>query len=176
MAMGRDPAMLTVRDVYVLEKLRSDWPPLTDEWAALLERKLSTGRLPAEGRPPADLAMIDARVSFRCASGLTDTRTLCLPGSYAPGSAFLPVTTFYGLALLGLSVGQAMAFARPEGRRDWIVLEKVLFQPVAVSDLSCASIPLARPAFRLVAGGLEERAFAPANENGPGAGPGPSAA
>ena len=176
MAMGCDPAMLTARDLYVLERLRRDWPPLTEEWSTLLTRKLSAARLPAERRPPADLAMIDARVSFRCASGLTDTRTLCLPGSYAPGSAFLPVTTFYGLALLGLREGQAMAFARPEGRRDWVVLEKVLFQPAAVPDLSHAAVPSARPAFRLIAGGLEERAFTPANENGPRTGPGPSAA
>lgn len=176
MAMGRDPAMLTARDFYVLEKMRRDWPPLTEEWSALLDRKLAAGRLPVEGRPSADVATIDARVSFRCASGLTDTRTLCLPGSYAPGSAFLPVTTFYGLALLGLREGQTMAFARPEGRRDWVVLEKVLFQPAAVPDLSHIAVPSARPAFRLIAGGLEDRAFTPANENGPGAGPGPSAA
>jgi len=176
MAMGCDPAMLTARDLYVLERLRRDWPPLTEEWSTLLTRKLSAARLPAERRTPADLAMIDARVSFRCESGLTDTRTLCLPGSYAPGSAFLPVATFYGLALLGLREGQAIAFARPEGRRDWVVLEKVLFQPVAAPDLSFAAVPSARPAFRLIAGGLEERAFTPANENGPRTGPGPSAA
>ena len=173
MAMGQDPAMLTMRDGYVLEKMLRDWPPLTEEWLALLKRKLAGGRLAAAGRVPADLAMIDARVSFRCASGLTDTRTLCLPGTYAPGGAFLPVTTFYGLALLGLREGQSMTFDRPEGRRDWIVLEKVLFQPAAASP---ASAPASRSRFRLVAGGLGTRAFAPANENGPGGGPGPSAA
>lgn len=159
--------MLTARDRYVLEKMLSDWPPLTDEWMVLLRRKLSRSQRP--GRMPADLATIDTRVSFRCASGLTDTRTLCLPGTYAPGSAFLPITTFYGLALLGLREGQSMAFDRPEGRRDWIVLEKVLFQPEAPAEV-------ARPLFRLVAGGLVERSFAAANENGPGTGPGPSAA
>jgi regulator of nucleoside diphosphate kinase len=172
MAMGQDPAMLTARDGYVLDKMLRDWPPLTSEWLALLKRKVSAGRLPLEAGAPADLAMIDARVSFRCASGLTDTRRLCLPGSYAPGSAFLPITTFYGLALLGLREGQSMAFDRPEGRRDWIVLEKVLFQPAGADP-----IPLApRHPFRLIAGGFVERAFTAANENGPGRGPGPSAA
>lgn len=176
MAMGRDPAMLTARDGYVLEKMLRDWPPLTDEWLALLKRKLSGGRLPAGGRVPADLAMIDARVTFRCESGLSDTRTLCLPGTYAPGSAFLPVTTFYGLALLGLREGQAMTFDRPEGRRDWIVLEKVLFQPAAGGPVPEAPAEAARAPFRVIAGGLTERAFTAANENGPGQGPGPSAA
>lgn len=172
MAMGQDPAMLTARDGYVLDRMLRDWPPLTSEWLTLLKRKVSAGRLSVEAGAPADLAMIDARVSFRCASGLTDTRRLCLPGSYAPGSAFLPITTFYGLALLGLREGQSMAFDRPEGRRDWIVLEKVLFQPAGADP-----IPLApRHSFRLIAGGFVERAFTAANENGPGRGPGPSAA
>ncbi len=172
MAMGQDPAMLTARDGYVLDRMLREWPSLTPEWLALLKRKISIGRLPLEAPAPADLAMIDARVSFRCASGLTDTRSLCLPGTYAPGSAFLPITTFYGLALLGLREGQSMAFDRPEGRRDWIVLEKVLFQPLGVDP---APLAPKRP-FKLIAGGLVERAFAAANENGPGRGPGPSAA
>lgn len=174
--MGRDPAMLTARDGYVLEKMLRDWPPRTQEWLALLKRKLSGGRLPAGARIPADLAMIDARVTFRCESGLSDTRTLCLPGTYAPGSAFLPVTTFYGLALLGLREGQAMTFDRPEGRRDWIVLEKVLFQPAVGGPVPEAPAEAARAPFRVIAGGLTERAFTAANENGPGQGPGPSAA
>jgi regulator of nucleoside diphosphate kinase len=174
--MGRDPAMLTARDGYVLEKMLRDWPPLTQEWLALLKRKLSGGRLSAGARIPADLAMIDARVTFRCESGLSDTRTLCLPGTYAPGSAFLPVTTFYGLALLGLREGQAMTFDRPEGRRDWIVLEKVLFQPAAGGPVPEAPAEAVRAPFRVIAGGLTERAFTAANENGPGQGPGPSAA
>jgi regulator of nucleoside diphosphate kinase len=170
--MGQDPAMLTARDGYVLDKMLRDWPPLTSEWLTLLKRKVSAGRLPMEAHAPADLAMIDARVSFRCASGLTDMRSLCLSGTYAPGSAFLPITTFYGLALLGLREGQSMAFDRPEGRRDWIVLEKVLFQPAGAGP-----IPLApRHPFRLIAGGFVDRAFTAANENGPGRGPGPSAA
>lgn len=171
--MGQDPALLTMRDGYVLEKMAADWPPLTEEWLTLLRRKLSSRRLTAEGGMPADLATIDARVNFRCASGLSDTRTLCLPGTYVPGGAFLPVTTFYGLALLGLREGQSMAFDRPEGRRDWIVLEKVLFQPTAV--MAVPPEP-ERPRIRLVAGGRFGQAFVAANENGPGQGPGPSAA
>lgn len=172
MTMGRDPGMLTARDAYVLEKMFHDWPPLTQEWLVLLTRKLSGARLPPEVRMPADLAAIDVRVSFRCASGLTDTRTLCLPGTYVPGSAFLPITTFYGLALLGLREGQSIAFDRPEGRRDWIVLEKVLFRPAATGRAS----PIVRPALRLIAGGLSDRAWMAANENGAGPDQGPPAA
>ena len=167
--MGRDPRMLTARDAYLLEKMFHDRPPLTQEWLALLARKLSGARLPPEMRIPADLAAIDARISFRCASGLTDSRTLCLPGTYVPGSAFLPITTFYGLALLGLREGQSVAFDRPEGRHDWIVLEKVLFHPQAAEAAP-------RPAFRLIAGGLSERNWRAANENGPGPNAGPPAA
>ncbi|WP_411034331.1 hypothetical protein [Shinella sp. BYT-45] len=167
--------MLTARDGYVLERMLRDWQPLTEEWLALLRRKLAAGRLPADAPAPRGLATIDARVTFRCASGLTDTRTLCLPGSYAPGSAFLPITTFYGLALVGLSEGETMTFDRPEGRRDWVLLERVIFQPEAGTATPAPSRQ-ARPPFRLIAGGLEERAFTPANENGPGPGPGPSAA
>lgn len=170
--MGRETGLLTARDGYVLDRMLAGWPPLTEEWLSLLKRKLALARLPADAPAPAGLATIDARVAFRCESGLTDARTLCLPGAYAPGSAFLPVTTFYGLALLGLREGEAIGFDRPEGRRDWIVLEKVLFQPAAGEEPEAAS----RPPFRLIAGGLEARAFAPANENGPGQGPGPSAA
>lgn len=174
MTMGQDPGMLTARDGYVLDRMLRDWPPLTEEWRALLARKLSAVRLPEETRIPAGLATIDARVMFRCASGLTDSRTLCLPGGYAPGSAFLPITTFYGLALLGLREGESLRFDRPEGRQDWIVLEKVLYRPDI--DTAAGEPPVAWPSFRLIAGGLADRAFSPANENGPGQGPGPSAA
>lgn len=169
--MGQDPCILTARDRYVLEKLRGSTPPLTQEWRALLERKLSEGRLPTSGSTPPDLATLDARVSFRCASGLTDVRTLCLPGAYMPGGGFLSIATFYGLALLGLREGQSMAIDRPEGRRDWIVLEKVLFQPHAVDRIA----PAARPSLRLVVGGLDFWSPAAANENGSGE-PGPPAA
>ena len=170
--MGRETGLLTARDGYVLDKMFADWPPLTEEWLALLTRKRMLARMPADAPAPASLAAIDTRVAFRCASGLTDAHTLCLPGTYVPGSAFLPITTIYGLALLGLREGEAIGFDRPEGRRDWIVLEKVLFRPAAGK---VGEDPV-RPSFRLIAGGLEERAFAPANENGPGQGPGPSAA
>ncbi len=171
-AMRQDPAMLTARDGYVLERMLHGWSPPTPEWLSLLKRKLTAGRLPAEGRTPADLATIDARVTFRCASGLTDTRTICLPGTYAPGGVFLPITTFYGLALLGLREGEAMAFGRPESQRDWVVLEKVHFQTGTPPHVPVE----ARPAFKLIAGGLAERAFSAANENGPEPDPGPSAA
>lgn len=169
--MERDCAMLTTRDGYVLERMLREGPPLTQEWRALLKRKLAAGRLPAESRIPPDLATIDARVSFRCASGLTDTRTICLPGIHAPG-VFLPITTFYGLALLGLREGEAMTFDRPEGQRDRVVLEKVHFQ----AGTRTAAPADAPPVFRLIAGGLAERAFTAANENGPGPDPGPPAA
>jgi len=170
--MRQDPATLTARDGYVLERMRRDWSPLTPEWLALLERKLTARRLPAEGLIPADLAAIDARVTFRCASGLTDTRTICLPGTYAPGGVFLPITTFYGLALVGLREGETVTFDRPEGIGDWVALEKVHFQ----AGSRASSSGDARPVFKLIAGGLAGRAFTAANENGPGPGPGPSAA
>ncbi|WP_337184821.1 hypothetical protein [Shinella sp.] len=69
-----------------------------------------------------------------------------------------------------------MRFDRPEGRSDWIVLEKVLFQPAAAKAAAEEPATEARPTFRLVAGGLDGRVFVAANENGPGPGPGPSAA
>ena len=172
MTMGQDPGMLTARDGYVLDRMLRDWQPLAEEWLALLKRKLSAGRLPMDAPVPPGLATIDARITFRCASGLADSRTLCLPRDHVPGGAFLPITTFYGLALLGLREGEGIGFARPEGRHDWIVLEEVHFQPAAAKTPR----PAVRSPFRLIAGGLAGRAFTPANENGPGQGPGPSAA
>ena len=151
--MERNFCELVARDRYLLEAILDGRPPLTDEWLALLNRKLSGGRMPAPGAALSDLAVIDARVSFRCASGLTDMRTLCLPAAYVPGGTFLPVTTFYGLALLGLRVGQSMAFDRPEGRRDWVVLENVLYQPDAAERARSVPEPEARPRLRMVAGG-----------------------
>ena len=175
MTMGQDPGMLTARDGYVLDRMLRDWQPPAEEWLALLKRKLSAGRLPMDAPVPAGLATIDARITFRCASGLADSRTLCLPRDHVPGGAFLPITTFYGLALLGLREGETFHFDRPEGRRDWVLLEKVLYRPVA-AGIARPEPPVAWPTFRLIAGGLADRAFAAANENGPGPGPGPSAA
>ena len=165
--MGRETGLLTARDGYVLDRMFASWPPLTEEWLSLLERKLTLARLPADAPAPAGLATIDARIAFRCESGLTDTRTLCLPRAYVPGSAFLPITTFYGLALLGLRTGEAIGFDRPDGRLDWIVLE---------TGAGTEPESAGRPPVGVIAGGREQRAFAPASENGPGQGPGPSAA
>ncbi len=169
--MGRDPGMLTATDGLVLDRMLRDWPPLTEEWLALLKRKLTLDRLPEQASAPAGLATIGARVTFRCESGLTDSRTICMPLGHAPGSVFLPITTFYGLALLGLREGEALGFDRPEGRRDRVVLERVHGRPDAAGEP-----PVAWPSFRLIAGGLADRDFSPANENGPGPDPGPSAA
>ena len=168
--MGHDPGLLTERDGDMLALLERDWRPLTEEWRRLLGRKLAAARLPAGAEIPPGLATIGARVDFRCQSGLADCRTLCLPRDTPSGRALLPITTFYGLALLGLREGERLDFDRPEGRRDWIVLEKVVQRPGDEEP------PLAWPSFRLIAGGLDERSFEPANENGPGQGPGPSAA
>ena len=117
--------------------------------------------------------MIDARVAFRCESGLADTRTLCLPGAYAPGGILLPVTTIYGLALLGLREGETMRFDRPGGRPDWVALDRVLYQPANTGLGVPGSPPVARPALRVATGGRDRAA---ANENSPGPGPGPSVA
>ena len=40
--MGQNPALLTMRDGYVLEKMAADAPPLTEEWRTLLRRKLAS--------------------------------------------------------------------------------------------------------------------------------------
>ena len=110
--------------------------------------------------------VLDRGLSFWVFLELTG---LLLPSFF---SVILPITTFDGLALLGLREGESLRFDRPEGRQDWIVLEKVLYQPGAATE----EPPVAWPSFRLIAGGLADRTFCPANENGPGSGPGPSAA
>ncbi|MFC3165478.1 hypothetical protein [Ciceribacter thiooxidans] len=176
--MGQNPGMLAMRDRYVLEKLLQDRPPAEKEWLALLRRKLATRCLP-EGAPiPAGLATIDSRVSFRAANGFAGTRTLCLAGTYAPGSAFLPVTTLYGLALLGLREGEVMGFDRPDGGHDWIMLERLHFRPAATREPAKKLRPSPALALRLAPTGLSERVFSPANQNGggPDDGPGPGVA
>jgi regulator of nucleoside diphosphate kinase len=175
--MGDEPSMLTARDRYVLERLGDTGPHATKEWLDLLRRKLSGGSLPAGAPVPGDLATVDARVAFRCESGLRDVRTLCLPGLYVPGAAFLPVTTLYGLALLGLREGQSVEMMRPGGRPDRILLEKVLFMPARHPP----GEPLdARRPLRLSVGGAPARAWCralvAANENAVGEGDGPPAA
>lgn len=153
--MERDACVLAARDGYVLDKIRRDWRSAPEEWLAVLERKLAAARLPAGSATPPGLAVIDARVSFRCARGWNETRTLCLPRGYAPGSAFLPVTSLYGLALVGLGEGRSIAFER-HGRRDWILLEKVWFQPAPALSTPAENAPPARRAFRLIRGGLAQ--------------------
>lgn len=176
--MDRDFCLLSARDGYLLDRMLRDWPAPPEEWRRLLKRKIGTAaRLPLDVRVPLDLAVIDARVSFRCARGWSETRTLCLPQVYTPGSAFLPITSFYGLALIGLREGQSIAFDRPEGRRDWIALEKVHFQPSAPeAGRRDDKVPVS-PGVRLIVGAPRGSGrFLPANENGSGSGPGPSAA
>lgn len=176
--MGQNPGMLATRDRYVLEKLLQDRAPAEKEWLALLHRKLAARHLPVGVPLPAGLATIDSRVSFRAANGFAGTRTLCLAGTYAPGSAFLPVTTLYGLALLGLREGEVMDFDRPDGGCDWIMLERLHFRPVITRDGANKLRPSPALALRLAPAGPSERVFSPANQNGTGpeGGPGPCVA
>lgn len=172
--MERDCCVLTERDRYVLEKMRGDGRP--EAWLALLRRKFSGARPLDAGAVPPDVATIDARVSFRCGGGRADVRTLCLPGSYTPGGGFLSISSLYGLALLGLREGQSLVIERPDGRREWIVLEKVHFQPNVMKQRPTMPRCAGSWMVRLSVGRQDGRAFGAANENSGCDDPGPPAA
>ena len=181
--MSRDSSILTTKDFTILEIMLDRVADPGEPIGRLLRRKLDTAVIMLRDEIPPDVATLNSRVRFRVDAGEAETRVLSHAPMGSPVGMFLPITAPRGLALLGLAENEQIKVEMPSGRHEYLVLERVLYQPEAErAELALragAATPAARRArLRLVGGDLAGRARTAICPSGDGTDddPGPSAA
>lgn len=95
-----------------------------------LDQEISRARIVKPGEIPPDVVTMNSRVVFRDdGSQTTQTVTLVYPGQENSVEGRISILTPVGAALLGLSEGQNISYATPDGRQKSLTLLKVLYQP-----------------------------------------------
>lgn len=129
--MTRSVYRLTPKDFAVLEVMLMRRRAFADPIVPMLERKLAESCVVATGIVEPDLCTLNSRVIFRVGGSPSETRTLVQTEAVAPVGSGLPVGTWRGLCLLGMSAGQSALAERPDGDAEPILLEDVAYQPEA---------------------------------------------
>lgn len=180
--MSHDACILTTKDLTILEVMLDRCLGRDDPMAPILRRKINAAQIVFRDDVPADVATLSSRVVFSVDGRDPDTRIISPDRMTSPIGLFLPITTFRGLALLGLAEGQEFSLPGQDGELETVRLEKVLYQPEAarrekeVFDRTSVAPP-SKPVLRLIRGARygqpEFKAVEPAGPHEPD---GPSAA
>ena len=180
--MSQDACILTTKDLTILEVMLDRCLGRDDPLAPLLRRKINGAEVVFRDDVPAEVATLSSRVIFSVDGREPDTRVISHDRMNSPTGLFLPLTTFRGLALLGLSEGQVFSLRGLDQALETVRLEKVLYQPEAARrekaffNQAGMATPH-KPALRLIRGALYDRADIKAGEPVGGYDPdGPSAA
>lgn len=97
-----------------------------------LEKELGRARLVEPREISSDVVTMNSRVRFRMDSdGLSRTHALVYPGEADLLRGRLSILTPVGVALLGLSTGQAMPWENRSGSINTLRVEQVIYQPEA---------------------------------------------
>lgn len=180
--MSRDSSILTTKDFTILEIMLDRVADPGEPIGRLLRWKLDTAVIMLRDEIPPDVATLNSRVRFRVDAGEAETRVLSHAPMGSPVGMFLPITAPRGLALLGLAENERIKVETPGGRHEYLVLERVLYQPEAeraeLASRADADTPAARRArLRVVGGGMPYIRKMPLIERtDDGDDPGPSAA
>ena len=129
--MTRTTYCLTTKDFAVLEVMLMRRRAFADPIVPMLEGKLAESSVVSVGAVEPEVATLSSRVVFRVDDGPAETRTLLQGEASAPVGSGLPVGTWRGLCLLGMTAGQSALVERPDGRSERILLEDVAYQPEA---------------------------------------------
>ncbi|MCC7049880.1 MAG: GreA/GreB family elongation factor [Alphaproteobacteria bacterium] len=124
---------ITKRDIARLERLLQEHSPIRS-WKAVafLTGEMDRATIIADEEADPTLVTIGARAAFRDDDrNETNVATLTLPGTRALYADAISILTPVGAALIGLSVGQSMTYAAPDGRVKTITVTSVLHQPQA---------------------------------------------
>lgn len=122
---------LTTKDFSILESLLERDAHHDEAFIRLLRQKLATATIVFQDDIRPDVATINSRVEFTVDGNLIDNRILAYGGDGAFPGPTLPITTIRGLALLGLSAGEAIEVERLDGEIEEVRLGKVSHQPEA---------------------------------------------
>lgn len=178
--MQDQTCILTARDLAILEAMRARCLGYEDPMARLIDRKISAARIVFGDDVPADVATLDSRVLYRVGDGEPDTRVVTSDVNRSPVGLFLSVASPRGLALIGLTEGEAFDLAGPAGG-ETVRLDKVLYQPEAARReklaLAAGLSPEARRrGLRIIDGAYADRPAPSGSGCGGFDDPGPSAA
>jgi regulator of nucleoside diphosphate kinase len=113
--------MVSAADMAVLNLLRSYAP---------LRRELERAIVVSSSAMPPDVATLDSRVRYTDETeGVTRTVSLVYPSQADAAKGKVSVLAPVGTALLGLSEGESIEWAFPDGSHRRLTLEEVLHQP-----------------------------------------------
>ncbi len=129
---------ITARDLARIEELLRDHAPIRS-WKAVefLIGEMDRATVVPDDAVEPTLVTIGTRAAFRSSLHNEETvATLAMPGTRGLYTDAISILTPVGAALFGLSVGQTMPYAAPDGRIKTITVTSVLHQPQTVR--SCA--------------------------------------
>ncbi|MBA3449114.1 MAG: nucleoside diphosphate kinase regulator [Pseudaminobacter sp.] len=107
-------------------------PEVADELLFELDR----AHIAPDGSVPEIVVQMGSSVTFKPDTGDARTVTLVFPGEADIAEGKVSILTPIGVALLGLSSGQAMTWAARDGRRhELVVLDVRRPQPAGAADL-----------------------------------------
>jgi regulator of nucleoside diphosphate kinase len=127
--------MLSSLDIARLEHLLSQLPPHNPE-VELLEQELERATIVEPAEMPPDRVTMNSRVSFSVGSSSQPrTFTLVYPKDLDESGEKISVLAPAGSAILGLAVGDEIAWPTPADPAQKIRIEAVLYQPESAGDL-----------------------------------------
>lgn len=116
-----DVIIVTEADAAILGMMRLNEP---------LRRELARAVIVSSEAVPPDVATMNSQVRYTDeTNGVTRTVALVYPRAAQARKVLVSVLTPLGTALIGLSVGQTIEWAFPDGSRRRLKLEEVLYQP-----------------------------------------------
>jgi len=176
--MSNKTCILSTKDFTALEVMRDQCTH--EDLLAILKEKIESAVVVFGDDIPANVATLLSRVTFRVDGRDPDTRTLSQEET-SPIGMFLPITTFQGLALIGLSEGQEFILTNRDVSERRITLEKVHYQPEAAKRetelMGKGAAPARRkPTLNVIQGDFKGRPRHSSNAPDGFDDPGPSAA
>lgn len=127
--------MLSSLDIARLEHLLSQLPPHSPE-VALLEQELERATIVEPAEMPPDRVTMNSRVSFSVgASSQPQALTLVYPKDVDQSGEKISVLAPVGSAILGLAVGDEIAWPTPADPAQKIRIHAIVYQPEQAGDL-----------------------------------------
>ena len=136
----RPPIVVSSLDMERLEALLDSLPAAQAGTRDSLMEELARADLVEPEEMPADVVTMNSRVRFLLNPVLDHASeefdmSLAYPKDVDGAPDKLSVLTPVGNALLGLKVGETIAWARPDGGRFEVTVREIVYQPERAGDL-----------------------------------------
>lgn len=99
-----------------------------------LRVKLADARVIPTQDAPRDVATGNSRIVYSMNEGHEESRVLVHSQPYFTVGFSLPVASFLGAALVGMSAGQQMPYLHSDSSVGYVLLKEVAFQPESAAD------------------------------------------